>query len=46
VLRLIGNTFCLASRNYWDATARDLRPVYTHRPSSAPESGFGEFHAT
>ena len=29
VLHLIRNTFRLASRQHWDAMAKDLRPVYT-----------------
>ena len=29
ILHLIRNTFHYASRQHWDALARDLRPVYT-----------------
>jgi putative transposase len=35
VLHLIRNTFCYASRKYWDAGAKDLRPVYTAANESA-----------
>ena len=31
IIHLIRNTFRYASRKYWDAIAKDLRPVYTAR---------------
>lgn len=46
VLHLIRNTFRLASRKYWDAIARDLRPVYTAPTEQAAKERLGEFHAT
>jgi putative transposase len=46
VLHLIRNTFRLASRKYWDAIARDLRPVYTAVNEQAAKERLGEFHAT
>jgi putative transposase len=46
VLHLIRNTFKLASRKYWDAIARDLRPVYTAVNEQAAKERLGEFHAT
>lgn len=43
VLHLIRNTFRLASRRYWDAMSKDLRPVYTAATEQAAKERFGEF---
>lgn len=43
VLHLIRNTFRLASRQYWDRMARDLRPVYTAPNETAARERFEEF---
>jgi len=43
VIHLIRNTFRLASRKYWDAMAKDLRPVYTAATEQAAKERFGEF---
>lgn len=43
VIHLIRNTFRLASRKYWDAIAKDLRPVYTAATEAAAKDRFGEF---
>ncbi len=46
VLHLIRNTFRLASRQHWDAMARDLRPVYTAVNEHAAKERFVEFCAS
>jgi putative transposase len=43
VIHLIRNTFRYASRKYWDAIAKDLRPVYTAASEHAAKERFGEF---
>ena len=43
VIHLIRNTFRLASRKYWDAMAKDLRPVYTAATEQAAKERFGVF---
>ena len=43
VLHLIRNTFRYASRKYWDAMTKDLRPVYTARPRPPRSDRFDEF---
>ena len=43
VIHLIRNSFRLASRKYWDAMAKDLRPVYTAATEQAAKERFGEF---
>jgi transposase-like protein len=43
VLHLIRNTFRYASKKYWDAIARDLRPVYTAPSEAAAAERFAEF---
>jgi putative transposase len=43
VIHLIRNTFKLASRRYWDAMAKDLRPVYTAATEQAAKDRLGEF---
>ncbi len=45
IIHLIHNTVRLASRQYWDEMARDLRPVYTAPSESAAKERFGEFGA-
>jgi putative transposase len=46
VIHLIRNTFRYASRKYWDAMARDLKPVYTAPTETAAKERFAEFAAT
>jgi putative transposase len=46
VIHLIRNTFRYASRKYWDAMAKDLRPVYTAPSEAAAKERWGEFAAT
>lgn len=46
VIHLIRNTFRYASRKYWDAMARDLKPVYTAPSEAAATERFTEFAAT
>ena len=46
IIHLIRNTFRYASRKYWDAIAKDLRPVYTAPSESAARERFDEFAAT
>jgi putative transposase len=43
VIHLLRNTFRLASRKYWDALAKDLKPVYTAPSEQAAKERFGEF---
>ena len=43
MIHLIRNTFRLASRKYWHAMARDLRPVYTAATEAAAKDRFDEF---
>jgi transposase-like protein len=43
VIHLIRNTFRLASRKYWDAISRDLRPIYTAATEQAAKERLGEF---
>ena len=43
VLHLIRNSFRLASRQHWDAMARDLRPVYTAVNEADAKEHFVEF---
>jgi transposase-like protein len=43
VIHLIRNTFRYASRRYWDAMAKDLRPVYTAPSEAAAKERWGEF---
>ncbi|QGK72250.1 IS256 family transposase [Allosaccharopolyspora coralli] len=46
VIHLIRNTFRYASRKYWDAMARDLKPVYTAPSEAAAAERFAEFAST
>ncbi|PVY23217.1 IS256 family transposase [Williamsia muralis] len=46
IIHLIRNTFRFASRKYWDAMARDLKPVYTAPSESAARERFAEFTQT
>lgn len=46
VLHLIRNTFRLASRQHWDAMARELRPVYTAVNEAEARARFEEFCET
>jgi transposase-like protein len=46
VIHLIRNTFRYASRHYWDAMARDLKPVYTAATEAMAKERFAEFTAT
>ena len=46
IIHLIRNTFRFASRKYWDAIARDLKPVYTAPSESAARERFAEFTQT
>ena len=39
IIHLIRNTFRYASRKYWDAIAKDLKPVYTAPPRPPPGNG-------
>jgi putative transposase len=43
VIHLLRNTFRFASRKYWDAMAKDLRPVYTAANEGAALARFQEF---
>jgi putative transposase len=43
VIHLLRNTFRFASRRYWDAMGKDLRPVYTAANESAALARFQEF---
>jgi transposase-like protein len=43
VIHLLRNTFRFASRKYWDAMAKDLRPVYTAANEAAALARFQEF---
>jgi putative transposase len=43
IIHLIRNTFRYASRKYWDALAKDLRPVYTAPTEQAAAARFEEF---
>jgi transposase-like protein len=43
VLRLIRNTFRLASRQHWERMAKDLRPVYTAVNEADAKERFNEF---
>ena len=46
MIHLIRNTFRYASRKYWDAMARDLKPVYSAPTEAAAKERFTEFTAT
>lgn len=46
VIHLIRNTFRYASRKFWPAMARDLKPVYTAPSEAAATERFTEFAAT
>ncbi len=43
VIHLLRNTFRFASRKYWDAMAKDLRPVYTAANEASALARFQEF---
>ena len=43
VIHLLRNTFRFASRKYWDAMAKDLRPVYTAANEASARARFQEF---
>src|SRR3954471_15334049 len=43
VIHLIRNTFRYASRRYWDAMAKDLRPVYPAPTEPSAAARFAEF---
>ncbi len=43
VIHLLHNTFRFASRKYWDAMAKDLRPVYTAANEAVALARFQEF---
>ena len=43
IIHLIRNTFCYASRKYWDQIARDLRPVYAAATEAEARAQFTEF---
>jgi putative transposase len=43
IIHLIRNTFRYASRKYWDAIAKDLKPVYTAPTEAAARERFEEF---
>lgn len=43
IIHLIRNTFRFASRKYWDAMTRDLKPVYTAPSEFAARERFAEF---
>lgn len=45
VIHLLRNTFRYASRRYWDAIAKDIRPVYTAPTEAAAKERFTEFAA-
>jgi putative transposase len=46
ILHLIRNTFRYASKKYWDALARDLKPIYTAVNEADPAARFEEFTET
>jgi transposase-like protein len=46
VIHLIRNTFRYASRKYWDAIAKDLKPVYTASSEAAAKERWNEFADT
>ena len=43
IIHLIRNTFRYASRKYWDALAKDMRPIYTAPTAAAAKDRFDEF---
>lgn len=43
IIHLIRGTFRYASKRYWDAIARDLRPIYTAPSAKAAWTAFEEF---
>lgn len=43
IIHLIRGTFRYASKRYWDAIARDLRPIYTAPSAEAAWAAFEEF---
>lgn len=43
IIHLIRNTFRYASRMYWDAIARDLKPIYTAPTAAAARDRYEEF---
>ena len=45
VVHLVRNTFRYAARKYWDAIAKELRPVYTAPTEAAAKERFVEFAA-
>jgi putative transposase len=46
ILHLIRNTFRYASKKYWDALARDLKPIYTAVNEADAATRFEEFTET
>ena len=46
ILHLIRNTFRYASKKYWDALARDLKPIYTAVNEADAAARFAEFTET
>lgn len=46
ILHLIRNTFRYASKKYWDALARDLKPIYTAVNEKDAAARFEEFTET
>jgi len=43
IVHLIRDTFRYASKKYWEAIARDLRPIYTASSAAAAWAAFEEF---
>ena len=43
ILHLIRNTFCYASRKYWDQIGHDLRPVYAAATEAEARARFVDF---
>lgn len=43
IIHLIRNTFRYASRKYWDALAKDMKPIYTAPTPAAARDRFEEF---
>jgi putative transposase len=46
ILHLIRNTFRYASKKYWDALARDLKPIYTAVNEADAAARFADFTET
>jgi transposase-like protein len=42
IIHLIGNTFRLTSRTYWDEIKPDIKPIYTAVNATAARSAFDE----